>query len=84
MSTMHPDGPPAKSPFEVGIECPHCHEPWLRQSNLPGRYRCVNCLHRYELLSSCPDCGSHATIARMSHTSDLQCTSCGAWMLTEI
>ncbi|MBI5311373.1 MAG: zinc-ribbon domain-containing protein [Actinobacteria bacterium] len=84
MSAGQVDPPARGSSFEIGIECPHCHEPWLRPSNLPGRYRCVNCLHRYELLSACPDCGSHATIARMSHTSDLQCSSCGAWMLTEI
>src|SRR3712207_7720487 len=50
----------------------------LRPTNLPGRYRCVNCLHRYELRSVCPDCGEHATIVRMSttrseeHTSELQ------------
>ena len=31
--------------------CPHCGEPWLRPTNLAGRYRCVNCLHRYELRS---------------------------------
>lgn len=73
------------SSFEVGMQCPSCHEPWLRPTgNMPGRYRCVNCLHRFELTSSCPDCGAHGTIARMSHTSDLHCASCGAWMLTEI
>ncbi len=73
------------SSFEVGMKCPSCSEPWLRPTgNMPGRYRCVNCLHRFELTSSCPDCGAHGTIARMSHTSDLHCASCGAWMLTEI
>lgn len=81
---MSAESDTTKSGFEVGIECPNCHEPWLRMSNLPGRYRCVNCLHRYELLSACPNCGSHGTIARMSHTADLQCASCGAWMLTEL
>lgn len=83
MSTIN-ENTSAGGSIEIGIECPNCHEPWLRPSNLPGRYRCVNCLHRYELLSACPQCGAHATIARMSHTSDLQCTSCGAWMLAEI
>ena len=38
----------------LGMECPACHEPWLRPSNLAGRYRCVNCLHRFELRSVCP------------------------------
>lgn len=70
--------------FEVGMQCPHCSEPWLRPTNLPGRYRCVNCLHRYELISACPECGAHSTIVRMSHTSDLKCSNCSAWMLTEI
>ncbi len=75
----------APSHFEVGMKCPSCGEPWLRPTgNMPGRYRCVNCLHRFELTSACPDCGAHGTIARMSHTSDLHCASCGAWMLTEI
>lgn len=69
---------------ELGPECPSCSEPWLRPSNLPGRYRCVNCLHRFELLSACPDCGEHSTIVRMSTTLDLKCNNCGAWMLAEI
>ena len=51
-----------------GCECPSCGEPWLRPSNLAGRYRCVNCLHRFELRSVCPDCGEHSTIVRMSST----------------
>ena len=42
---------------ELGMECPNCHEPWLRPANVPGRYRCVNCLHRFELRSVCPYCG---------------------------
>lgn len=73
-----------ESVFEVGMACPGCGEPWLRPTNLPGRYRCVNCLHRYELLSACPDCGAHSTIVRMSHTADVKCNACGAWMLTEL
>ena len=47
----------------------------------PGRLRCVNCLSRFELVSQCPNCGEHQTIARMSHTEDMQCQSCGASML---
>ena len=45
---------------------PGCGEPWLRPTQLPGRYRCVYCLRRYELVSGCPDCGEHQTIVRMS------------------
>jgi DNA-directed RNA polymerase subunit RPC12/RpoP len=75
---------PTPSSFEVGMQCPNCGEPWLRPTNLPGRYRCVNCLRRYELLSACPECGVHSTIVRMSQTADLKCNNCGAWMLTEI
>ena len=61
--------------------CPHCGEPWLRPTQLPGRMRCVNCLSRFELVSQCPNCGEHGTIARMSQTEDLQCQQCGASML---
>ena len=59
---------------ELGARCPHCGEPWLRPTNLPGRYRCVYCLHRFELVSVCPDCGEHSTIVRMASTAivDLQ------------
>ena len=42
--------------------------PGCGPSNLPGRYRCVYCLHRFELRSVCPDCGEHSTIVRMSST----------------
>ena len=31
--------------------CPGCGEPWLRPTQLPGRFRCVYCLRRYELVS---------------------------------
>ena len=53
---------------ELGARCPHCGEPWLRPTTLPGRYRCVYCLHRFELVSVCPDCGEHSTIVRMAST----------------
>ncbi|MEA2874359.1 MAG: hypothetical protein QOH67_4337, partial [Hyphomicrobiales bacterium] len=33
-------------PRSLGLECPGCGEPWLRPTTLPGRYRCVYCLHR--------------------------------------
>ncbi|MDX6643144.1 MAG: hypothetical protein QOD76_1106, partial [Solirubrobacteraceae bacterium] len=48
---------------------------------LPGRYRCVYCLRRFELASVCPDCGEHSTIARMSTTAIVKCNHCGGSML---
>ena len=54
-------------------KCPSCSEPWLRPTQLPGRFRCVYCLHRFELVSQCPNCGEHQTIARMSTTEDMTC-----------
>jgi predicted nucleic acid-binding Zn ribbon protein len=69
---------------DLGPECPDCHEPWLRPTNLPGRYRCANCLHRFELVSVCPDCGEHSTIVRMSSTATLFCNVCGASTLRAI
>jgi hypothetical protein len=68
----------------LGMECPNCAEPWLRPTTLPGRYRCVFCLHRYELRSVCPDCGEHSTIVRMSDTSITACVHCGGSMLCEV
>jgi DNA-directed RNA polymerase subunit RPC12/RpoP len=68
----------------IGPECPSCGEPWLRGTNLAGRYRCVNCLRRFELRSGCPNCGAHSTIARMSHTADVTCRNCGSSMLQAI
>jgi len=69
---------------DLGDVCPNCHEPWLRPTNLPGRYRCVNCLHRFELLSVCANCGEHSTIVRMSDTEDLTCVRCGGSMLKPV
>ena len=68
----------------TGPECPSCGEPWLRGTNLPGRYRCVYCLHRFELRSECPNCGAHSTIARMSDTANMICRNCGGSMLQPI
>jgi primosomal protein N' len=65
-------------------DCPGCGEPWLRPTNLPGRYRCVYCLRRYELRSDCPNCGAHSTIARMSDLGNVECRSCGESMLLNI
>ena len=50
----------------------------------PGRYRCVYCLHRFELRSVCPDCGEHSTIVRMSSTATLTCNHCEGSMLVEV
>ena len=68
----------------LGPKCPSCKEPWLRATNLAGRYRCVYCLHRFELRSECPNCGAHSTIARMSSTANVTCNACGGSMLRAI
>lgn len=65
-------------------QCPSCGGRALRGTNLPGRYRCVECLRRFELRSACPNCGAHSTIARMSDTANVTCRSCGASMLAAI
>jgi hypothetical protein len=65
-------------------DCPGCGEPWLRPAQLPGRFVCVYCLRRYELVSQCPNCGEHQTISRMSRTEDMKCQHCGDSMLRSI
>ncbi|MCX6386632.1 MAG: hypothetical protein NTV40_08405 [Solirubrobacterales bacterium] len=50
-------------------------------TNTPGRYRCVYCLHRFELTSNCENCGEHSTIVRMSSTATLTCNNCKQSML---
>jgi ribosomal protein L37AE/L43A len=70
--------------IDLGPVCPGCGEPWLRPTNLPGRYRCVNCMTRFELRSVCPNCGEHSTIVRMSNTAMYQCSTCRASMLAPI
>jgi hypothetical protein len=64
--------------------CPGCGEPWLRPTQLPGRFRCVYCLRRFELVSQCPNCGTHQTIARMRASEDMMCQQCGSSMLRSI
>ncbi len=64
--------------------CPACSEPWLRPTNLPGRYRCVNCLRRFELISNCANCGEHSTIVRLEHSATMICNHCEASMLRPI
>jgi DNA-directed RNA polymerase subunit RPC12/RpoP len=71
-------------PIDLGDVCPACEEPWLRPTNLPGRYRCVNCLHRFELTSVCSNCGEHSTLVRMSSTSVYVCNGCRSSMLQPI
>jgi hypothetical protein len=62
-------------------KCPGCSEPWLRPTQLPGRFRCVYCLRRFELVSVCPNCGEHSTIVRMSSTAMHICNHCHQSML---
>ncbi|MDP9228797.1 MAG: hypothetical protein M3M99_07025 [Actinomycetota bacterium] len=65
-------------------DCPGCGEPWLRPAQLPGRFVCVFCLKRFELVSQCPNCGEHQTISRMSRTEDMVCQHCSHSMLRSI
>jgi predicted nucleic acid-binding Zn ribbon protein len=51
---------------------------------MAGRYRCVNCLQRFELVSVCPNCGEHSTIVRMSRTAILDCNHCHGSMLRAV
>jgi len=67
--------------IDLGAACPECGEPWLRPTNLAGRYRCVYCLRRFELVSMCPNCGEHSTIVRMSSTAVMTCNHCQQSML---
>ena len=79
MTPMESSAPPLPRP-----SCPSCGEPWLSPTNLPGRFRCVYCLHRFELRSDCPGCGAHMTIARMTDTANVECRNCGSSMLNPI
>ena len=74
----------ADDAVDLGPECPGCGEPWLRQSQLPGSYRCVYCFQRFQLVSHCPNCGEHSTIVRMSSTALYACNHCRASMLVPI
>ena len=71
-------------PAKLGPECPGCGEPWLRPTAVAGRYRCVYCLQRYELVSVCPNCGEHSTIVRMSSTAIVACSHCQGSMLRAV
>jgi ribosomal protein S27E len=83
MSNGHQSSSSESNPLNRAA-CPSCGEPWLRPTQLPGRLRCVNCLSRFELVSQCPNCGTHQTIARMTNTADMECQSCGASMLRAV
>ena len=69
---------------KLGPECPACGEPWLRPSAVPGRYRCLYCMRRFELVSVCPNCGEHSTIVRMSTTAIVICNHCQGSMLRAV
>jgi primosomal protein N' len=69
---------------QVGAQCPNCGEPWLRTTNLPGRFRCAYCLRRFELRSECPNCGMHSTIARVMDTRNVTCNQCGSSLLRPV
>jgi zinc-ribbons len=85
-TVSEPDTTPRseRGPFELGPSCPSCGEPWLRPTQLPGRYRCVFCLTRFQLMAYCPACGEHSTIVRMSDTEELTCVRCGGSMLKPV
>ncbi len=70
--------------FQTGPACPSCGEPWLRPTAAAGRYRCLWCLQRYELVSVCPNCGEHSTIVRMSSTAIVDCSHCRGSMLKAV
>jgi ribosomal protein L37AE/L43A len=72
------------APEKLGPECPGCGEPWLRPTAAPGRYRCLSCMRRYELVSVCPNCGEHSTIVRMSSTAIVICNHCKGTMLRAV
>jgi hypothetical protein len=84
MSEPEPIESNSDQPVERRPACPSCHEPWLRPTQLPGRYRCVYCLVRFQLMSHCRRCGEHSTIVRMSDTSNLSCVRCGGSMLAPL
>ena len=64
--------------------CPSCGEPWLRPTQLAGRYRCVNCLVRFQLMAYCPNCGEHSTMVRMRDSEEMVCVRCGGSMLKPV
>jgi Zn-finger nucleic acid-binding protein len=76
--------PVPEEEIKLGPACPGCGEPWLRPSAVPGRYRCLYCMRRFELVSVCPNCGEHSTIVRMSSTAVVECNHCHGSMLRSV
>jgi DNA-directed RNA polymerase subunit RPC12/RpoP len=76
--------PTAEDQTQLGPQCPSCGKESLRGTNLPGRYRCVYCLRRFELRSECPNCGMHSTIARVMDTRNITCNQCGSSLLRQV
>ena len=74
----------ASEMFGRDRQCPSCGEPWLRPTQLAGRFRCVNCLVRFQLMAYCPTCGEHSTMVRVSDSQDLVCAGCGGSMLKPV
>jgi uncharacterized protein (DUF983 family) len=68
----------------IGTTCPICREGHLAPTNLPGRYRCDQCLRRVELVSVCPSCGEHATIATSIAGPAPVCNHCGTSLLRSV
>ena len=81
---MAPEGDKSTTTVDKRPKSPPRGQPRPSPTQLAGRFRCVYCLSRYELVSQCPDCGEHQTIARMSTTEDMTCQSCGGSMLRPI
>ncbi|MFT4034966.1 MAG: hypothetical protein QM679_05270 [Patulibacter sp.] len=67
--------------MSTGSVCPSCRQGHLGPTNLPGRFRCDRCLRRFELVSVCPSCGEHATIATSIAGRAPICGHCGTSLL---
>jgi hypothetical protein len=68
----------------LGDVCPSCHEPWLRPTNLPGRYRCVKLPAPLRTAFGVSQLREHSTIVRMSSTALYMCGHCQSSMLAPI
>ena len=79
-----PAAPDASEMFGPDRTCPSCGEPWLRPTQLAGRYRCVNCLTRFQLMAYCPACGEHSTMVRLRDSTEMTCARCGGSMLKPV
>lgn len=70
--------------MSTGSACPICRKGHLVPTNLPGRYRCDQCLRRVELVSVCPSCGEHSTLVRSASAPLPTCGSCGTSLLRSV